>query len=116
MDLNVWDHLLTGKEMEGFSDCKKIPPQSGNLINMDSEFNVTGTLVKRVEIDSEELSCAIDYKDISLPVRQRTVKGAEKQCDKLMQKSFGPYLKDHEKYLTWLERISNLPMTGYKDR
>ena len=97
------------------SDCKLIQPQKGKLVNMASEFNVTGPLVERVSIDSEELSCAIDTRDIIVAVRESSREKGDKVCDKLMKGSMGPYFTSQDAYWKLYKRINALPPQGYKE-
>ena len=90
MDINFWDKLLSAEEMEAGSNCKSFSPLTGNLINMTSNFNVTGDLVSRVEIESEEMSCTDTKKIILLAVRANDHFAATKQCNKILGNSFGP--------------------------
>ena len=103
--------------MEAITNCKKFEPRVGNMINMSSAFNITGPLVQPIELDSGELSCADTNKDILLPVRANTLEAAAKQCNRLLQNSFGPFFRTAEKYAALYKRIESLPKTeGFKDR
>ena len=118
MDINAWDRVLEEKEMEAITNCKRFEPSIGNMINMSSSFNLTGgPLVEAIELDSAELSCADTNKDILLPVRANTLEAAAKQCNRLLQNSFGPFFRTAEKYAALYKRVKSLPKTeGFKDR
>ena len=86
------------------------------MINMSSAFNITGPLVELIELDSGELSCADTNKDILLPVRANTVEAAAKQCNRLLQNSFGPFFRTAEKYAALYNRVNSFPKTeGFRD-
>ena len=116
IDINAWDRVLSEKEMEAITDCKRFEPRVGNMINMSSAFNITGPLVELIELDSGELSCADTNKDILLPVRANTVEAAAKQCNRLLQNSFGPFFRTAEKYAALYNRVNSFPKTeGFRD-
>ena len=100
--------------MEAITNCKKFEPRVGNMINMSSAFNITGPLVQPIELDSGELSCADTNKDILLPVRANTVEAAAKQCNRLLQNSFGPFLRTEEKYAALYRRVNSFPKGSRK--
>ena len=116
IDINAWDRVLSEKEMEAITNCKRFEPRVGNMINMSSAFNITGPLVELIELDSGELSCADTNKDILLPVRANTVEAAAKQCNRLLQNSFGPFFRTAEKYAALYNRVNSFPKTeGFRD-
>ena len=116
MDINAWDRILDDKEMEAITDCTKFELRVGNIINMTSAFNVTGPLCERIELEGEELKCVETVKDILLPVRASSLRGAERQCNRLLKDSIGPFLRTAEKYASVYNRLKDLPKTeGFKD-
>ena len=115
MDINAWDYVLDESEMKVITECKSFKFRVGNLINMDSAFNVTGPLCQPIERDSQELSCAESTKEILLPIRAGTLQAAEKQCDKLFKKSIGPKFRTAEKYASLYNKLKAQPRTkGFK--
>ena len=116
MDINAWDHILDDEEMGVITDCTNLELRIGNMINMTSAFNVTGPLCEPIELDSRELNCVDTDKDILLPVRASSLLGAERQCNRLLQDSIGPFFRTAEKYASVYNRIRDLPKTeGFKD-
>ena len=102
--------------MGAITDCTKLELRIGNMINMTSAFNVTGPLCEPIELDSRELNCVDTDKDILLPVRASSLLGAERQCNRLLQDSIGPFFRTAEKYASVYNRIRDLPKTeGFKD-
>ena len=75
---------------------------------------MTGVLVEKVEITSEEMSCARDSKDILLAAGQSNFANADKMCNKLMQGSLGPYFPDMPSYRKLYAKINDLER--FKDR
>ena len=116
MDINVWDRVLDGNEMEAITNCKVFEPRVGNMINMSSAFNVTGPLVEPIELDSGEMSCGVTDKDILLPVRATTLEAAAKQCNRLLQNSFGPFFRTAEQYAALYKRVTSFPKTAHRPR
>ena len=52
--------LLTADEMTKFTNCthyEEISPP-GNLINKETNWNISGTLIKTLEISGEDIDCA----------------------------------------------------------
>ena len=116
VDINAWDYILDEKEMEAITSCKRFEPRVGNMINMSAVFNITGPLVEPIELDRRELSCADTNKDILLPVRANALPAAEKQCNRLLRNSIGPFFRTAEKYAALYKKVSSLPKTeGFKD-
>ena len=115
VDLNVWDRPLSEAEMVSFSNCRQVKKIQGNLVNMDSsKFNVTGNTVEVIEVDGKEVDCSNPYKNILLPIRSDTYNATEKQCNKLMKNSIGPYLPSEEDYEKIHGYVKKLPSNGYK--
>ena len=88
----------------------------GNLINKDTNWNNSGTLIKNLEISSQEINCAsrlnwINHKNmiiaiinkirtLVLPIRYRTIEDAMGICEALGET--GDFLKPFENYEEWL--------------
>ena len=53
-----------------------------------TDCNVTGPLCERIELEGEELKCVDTVKDILLPVRASSLRGAERQLDLSDGKNF----------------------------
>ena len=89
-DINVWDTLLDKEELQKYSDCLEIVEGKGNLINMDFKFNITGSLVKELQIPSSEISCKKSSSHLFIPVRQSALGGAQDICNKIELDSIAP--------------------------
>ena len=114
MDINAWDRSLDEEEMEAITNCRSFELRVGNLFNMSSPFNVTGPLCQQVELEVKELIC--EDKDILLPVRANTLSAAVKQCNRLLEKSIGPFFRTADKYASLYKRLESLNKTeGFKD-
>ena len=89
-DINVWDRSLTAQEMTQNSGCKTIQPTEGNIVNMNSKFIITGTLIGFVDIDSENMECTETRKDFLMAAGANSLNHAVRGCDKFMENSLGP--------------------------
>ena len=115
VDINAWDRALDESELEAITNCRSFELRVGNLINKTSAFNVTGPLCQPVEVEKRELSCR-ETKGILLPVHANSLSNAVKQCDRLLQKSLGPFFRTADKYASLYKRLELLPKTeGFKD-
>ena len=115
VDINAWDRALDESELEAITNCRSFELRVGNLINKTSAFNVTGPLCQPVEVEKKELSCR-ETKDILLPVHANSLSNAVKQCNRLLQKSLGPFFRTADKYASLYKRLELLPKTeGFKD-
>ena len=116
VDINAWDRALDEREMEAITSCRSFELRVGNLINMTSAFNVTGPLCQPIEVDTKELGCVDTNKDILLSVHANILSTAAKQCDRLLKRSLGPFLRTADKYSSLYKRLERLPKTeGFKD-
>ena len=64
LDFNLWDRVLTEEEMSNYSKCGEeeytaTPP--GNLINQDTVWNITGSLITKIEISPDQVDCKSRY-------------------------------------------------------
>ena len=64
LDFNMWDRVLTDQEMSNYSQCGEedytaTPP--GNLINQDTLWNITGTLIKKIDLTPDQIDCKSRY-------------------------------------------------------
>ena len=52
--------LLTSEEMKKFTNCTNYEEINaiGNLINKDTNWNISGTLIKNLDISPQEITCA----------------------------------------------------------
>ena len=88
--------LLTAEEMTNFTNCvkyKKINPE-GNLINSNTEWDISGTLIQKIEISENDISCG--GRTLLLPIRYRTIEDAMGMCEALGER--GDFLKPFEDY------------------
>ena len=62
------------------------------------------------------LTKVLRNKDILLPVRANTLSAAVKQCNRLLEKSIGPFFRTADKYASLYKRLESLNKTeGFKD-
>ena len=86
--------MLTSDEMKNFTkqcqyqDYSSIEP-GGNLINSRSSWNLTGSLIKKMDIPSEDIICTAG-RNVVVPIRYRTLEDAVGVCEALGKK--GDYL------------------------
>ena len=60
LDFNMWDRVLTEQEMSNYSQCGEqeytaTPP--GNLINQDTVWNITGSLINKIQLSADQIDC-----------------------------------------------------------
>ena len=84
-NINVWDMTMKTKDLQRLSDCGQTVLDQGNLVNADSVWRLTGTLLKKVDILSDIARC--DKKENSkisafLPIPKLTKQGAVDLCQK----------------------------------
>ena len=91
VDINAWDRALDEREMEAITSCRSFELRVGNLINMTSAFNVTGSLCEPTEMDSGELGCVRTSKDLLLPVRANHISVAEKTMQQASPEQHWPF-------------------------
>ena len=93
--------LLNPDEMRNFTQCKtyrEISP-GGNLINGGSNWQISGGLIQKIQIDEEELNCPAK-RTIVLPIKYRSVHDAMGTCQSMAEK--GKYLS-LDTFEDWLE-------------
>ena len=59
LDFNIWDRLLTKRELTNFTNCidkKSISPQ-GNLVNTFTRWTIDGTLIKPITVEDGSIYC-----------------------------------------------------------
>ena len=84
-NINVWDRTMETKDLQRLSDCGQTFLDKGNLVNNDSVWKLTGTLLKRVDILPEIARC--DKKEnikvsAFLPIPKLTRQEAVDLCQK----------------------------------
>ena len=69
-----------------FSDCAKFVEKRGNLINPDTDVQITGSLIKTVEVPFSEASCSRQNlkRILSVPILFLSWYEAKKTCDKFL--------------------------------
>ena len=74
--------LLTDEEGQLFTESQKasrIPP--GNLVNGNTEWNISGTLIQKTKYSENEILC--NSRTLLIPVRYRTFQDAMAICEEL---------------------------------
>ena len=64
VDFNMWDRVLSEEEMSNYSQCGEkeytaTPP--GNLINQDTVWNITGSLINKIQLSADQIDCKSRY-------------------------------------------------------
>ena len=73
---------MTEQEGFDFTNCLtyvQTPP--GNLINETTEWNITGSLIKKISLRESDISCT--SRTLLIPVRYRTAHDAMAVCEEL---------------------------------
>lgn len=98
-DFNLWSRLLTSEEMERFTECKTLYEETpeGDLINKNTDWTISGTLIKPVTISEESIVC--ENRTLLLPIRYRTISDALSVCEALGEK--GDFLKQFSSFAEW---------------
>ena len=74
--------LLSEEEGLNFTDCHDyVPTHAGNLVNSLTEWNITGTLIKKINMEDSDILCT--SRTLLVPVRYRTVQDAMAICEEL---------------------------------
>ena len=90
----MYSRLLSTEELARYSDCQEYSEKIGNVINPSTEFEVTGTLIKAVEISATDVLCTSAHKrqTINVHVPFLSFYDAQKACDKYSPGSMvGPF-------------------------
>ena len=84
-NINVWDTTMRSEELMMLSDCAQTELAKGNLVNGDSNWRLSGTLLKKIDISPEIARCdQKPYTRISafLPIPKLTRQDAIDLCKK----------------------------------
>ena len=92
LDFNMWDRLLTQEEMAKNTQC--YPNYSrietfGNLINPSTQWEISGSLIEKIEVPEKDLVC--QNRTVLIPIRYENMKDAMEICEILGE--VGDYLK-----------------------
>ena len=76
---------MTFEEGVNFTDCKhynnNIETPEGNLINQQTNWNITGNLIRKISLEADEVQCT--SRTLLIPVRYRTAQDAMGVCEEL---------------------------------
>ena len=77
--------MLTFEEGVNFTDCRHhnnhIETLEGNLINQQTNWNITGNLIRKISLEADEVQCT--SRTLLIPVRYRTAQDAMEICEEL---------------------------------
>ena len=74
--------MLTQQEGSDFTACLSyVPTPAGNIINHTTEWNITGSLIKKISLASSSVLCT--SRTLLIPVRYRTAQDAMAICQEL---------------------------------
>ena len=81
-NINAWDKVLSVEELEAKTRCDGEDTQPGNIVNKDSSWNITGSLVKKITIPVQDTQCSRQKSVVNafLPIPQLTREDAEDLC------------------------------------
>lgn len=94
VDFNMWGRRLTGEEARSYSDCRRYVPRVGDLVNSTTEFDTTGSLIRKIKVDLADTLChhenSVNHLYVHTPFRRQV--DAKEACDKyLMNSMAGPF-------------------------
>ena len=74
--------ILTEQEGLDFTNCLSyVPTPSGSLINDATEWNITGSLIKKITLTESDIFCT--SRTLLIPVKYRTAHDAMAICEEL---------------------------------
>ena len=81
-NINAWDRVLSVEELKEKTRCDGEDTQPGNIVNKDSSWNITGSLVKKITIPVKDTQCGRQKSVVNafLPIPQLTREDAEDLC------------------------------------
>ena len=86
-NVNVWDFQMNAEELRENTVCGNVNRDQGSLVNSISNWNLTGSLVKKKSFTKEETKCIAGENIINafLPIPELTKQDALDLCRKLGQ-------------------------------
>ena len=86
-NINAWDRTLSVAELVEKTRCDGVDIEPGNIVNKDSSWNLTGSLIKKVSITVNETKCSRQKSVVNafLPIPELTREDAEDLCKKFGQ-------------------------------
>lgn len=97
VDFNMWDKVLSEEEMSSYTKCNPHHAQIpivGNLINPSTQWDISGTLIERVDVPEEEIACL--NRTVFIPIRYQKMEEAMEICEILGEE--GDYLKPFDNF------------------
>ena len=74
--------LLSDQELNFFTNCTNyVPTSAGNLVNDNTSWNITGSLIKKVELSKDEVFCS--PRTIYVHVKYKERRQAMDVCEEL---------------------------------
>jgi hypothetical protein len=79
-DYNI--RLLTDQELNFFTNCTTyVPTTPGNLINEDTRWNISGSLIKKVDLSKDDVFCS--PRTIYVHIKYKKKEQAMDVCEEL---------------------------------
>ena len=74
--------LLTDQELNFFTNCTTyVPTTPGNLINEDTRWNISGSLIKKVDLSKDDVFCS--PRTIYVHIKYKKKEQAMDVCEEL---------------------------------
>ena len=92
LDFNMWDRLLSHEEMSKYTQCYPYYSRIqtvGNLINPSTRWEVSGSLIEKIEVPETDVVC--QNRTVLIPIRFEKMEDAMGICEILGE--VGNYLK-----------------------
>ena len=99
--INLWGRSMNQEELISRTLCNNTSPEEGSLINERANWQLTGSLLKRINVKIEDIECIESNKAINafLPIPELTKQDALDICQRLGQTvSIAGKFEDQESY------------------
>ena len=99
-NVNVWSRVLTPLELAEKTRTDRSVPDQGDIVNTNSFWTVSGSLVKRIDVQEDQtVHKDGDKKTLFLPVTKLTKSDAVDLCRKFGQRAYiGASLRDKKEF------------------
>ena len=99
-NVNVWSRVLTPQELAEKTRTNRSVPDEGDIVNTNSSWRVSGSLVKRIDVkEGQTVHKDRDKKTLFLSVTKLTKSDAVDLCRKFGQRAYiGTSLRDKKEF------------------
>ena len=106
-NVNVWDRVMGQQELEEKTRTDRSVPDQGSIVNTNSFWTISGTLVKRIDVKEEQTVHKIgEKKNLYLPVTALTKTKAVDLCRKFGASAYiGGSFKNKEEFDAFYEGL-----------